>query len=172
MTDNELRNFWSKYFNFNWRFGLFLIAIVCIPRFLLVLKINQTGNYAPLGAIMILLAIVPFIFLNKHGRNKIGLKKTKKWGKLILSLLLGVIFSLVIGYIGTELYGNSNQNWYQYIGRSYNIPEAISANDKLALFAMMAGTGMVFSPIGEELFFRGSSTVVSRNPSAKKRHQL
>jgi membrane protease YdiL (CAAX protease family) len=35
------------------------------------------------------------------------------------------------------------------------IPEGIAGNDKLILFAITAGTGMIFSPIGEELFFRG-----------------
>jgi membrane protease YdiL (CAAX protease family) len=35
------------------------------------------------------------------------------------------------------------------------IPEGIASNDKLILFAITAGMGMIFSPIGEELFFRG-----------------
>lgn len=153
--ETELKPFWSRYFKFDWKFGLFLIALVCIPRFVMVLKANQTGNYGPIGAVMFISALVPFLFLNKKGRKQIGIKGTKRIGALFLSLAAGVIFSLVLYFIGIEQYGGSYQNWYEYIGKSYNIPEVISSSDKLILFAIMAATGMVFSPIGEELFFRG-----------------
>ncbi|MGB5821452.1 MAG: type II CAAX endopeptidase family protein, partial [Saonia sp.] len=152
---NELRPFWGNYFKFDWKFGLFLLVIVCIPRFLLVLNANQTGNYGPIGAIMFISALVPFIFLSKYGRNQIGIRTSKKWGKLILPFALGIALSLLLYFIGMELYGNSYQNWYEYIGKSYNIPEVISPKDKRIMFMIMAATGMIFSPIGEELFFRG-----------------
>ena len=155
MTETELKPFWKKLFKFDWKFGLFLIALICIPRFILVLEANQTGNYGPIGAIMFVSALVPFIFLNKYGRKKIGIKGTKKIGGLILSLILGIAFSLLLFFIGKELYGGSYQNWYEYIGKSYNIPTGIKGNDKFVMFSIMAVTGMIFSPIGEELFFRG-----------------
>jgi membrane protease YdiL (CAAX protease family) len=155
MTVNELRKYWSNYFLFDWRFGTFLIALACIPRFLLVLLINKTGNYGPLGLVMILFAAVPFVFLNTYGRRQIGLTKANKWAKVILALLLGMVGSLILFYLGIELYGDTTRNWYQYIARSYAIPKVLSANEKFTLFAIMAGTGMIFSPIGEELFFRG-----------------
>lgn len=155
MTETELRPFWERLFKFDWKFGLFLIVLVCIPRFILVLQANQSGNYGPIGAIMFVSALVPFIFLNKNGRKKIGIKGTGKIGGLILSLIIGISFSLLLYIIGIELYGNSYQNWYEYIGKSYNIPKEISGNDKSIMFAIMASTGMIFSPIGEELFFRG-----------------
>lgn len=152
---NELRPLWSKYFKFDWKFGLLLLVIICIPRFFLVLKANQTGNYGSIGVIMFISALVPFIFLNKYGRSRIGIKTSKKWGKLIFSFAVGIVFSLLLYFIGKELYGNSYQNWYEYIGNSYNIPEVISPKDKRIMFIIMATTGMIFSPIGEELFFRG-----------------
>src|SRR5690606_22057988 len=40
-------------------------------------------------------------------------------------------------------------------GKSYNIPPEIDPKSNLIMFGMMALTGMIFSPIGEELFFRG-----------------
>ena len=104
---------------------------------------------------MLVSALVPFVFLSRYGRRAIGIRPTRRIGTLLLSLILGIAISLLLYLIGHELYGSSFQNWYQYIGKSYNIPEVISANDKLVLFAIMAGTGMIFSPIGEELFFRG-----------------
>src|SRR5690606_31503656 len=137
MTESELRPFWNRYFKFDWKFGLFLLAIVCIPRFILVLKANQTGNYGPIGAIMVVSALVPLVFLSKYGRKKIGIKKTKRIGALVLSFALGAVFSLLLYFIGKELYGSSYQNWYEYIGKSYNIPEGILGNDKLIMFTIM-----------------------------------
>lgn len=151
----ELKPFWHKLFKFDWEFGTFLIALVCIPRFFMVLHANQTGNYGPIGAIMFVSALFPFIFLNKSGRKKIGIKGTQTIAGLLLSLSLGVAFSLLLFFIGKVLYEGSYQNWYEYIGKSYNIPDGITGNDKHILFLIMATTGMIFSPIGEELFFRG-----------------
>lgn len=152
---NEFRPFWNKYLKLNWQFGLFLLLLLCIPRFILVLKANETGNYSLIGLVMFISALVPFIFLNKHGRKQIGIKTTKKIRYLILALVVGIVLSLLLHYLGQGLYGNTYENWYEYIGKSCNIPEGISVQDKKGLFIVMAITGMIFSPIGEELFFRG-----------------
>lgn len=152
---NELKSFWNNYFKFNWKFGLLLLLIVCVPRFILVLNANKTGNYGFIGIIMLISALVPFIFLSKFGRGQIGLKITKKLRFLVLALVAGIAFSFLLYLIGEGLYGNSYRNWYEYIGKSYNIPEIISAQDKRAMFIIVAITSMVFSPVGEELFFRG-----------------
>jgi len=153
--NKELRPFWSRIFGFNWQFGLFLILIVCIPRFILVLNANETGNYGSIGMIMIISALAPFIFLSKYGRKEIGITKTKKYNWLLIALASGLFASIFLYLLGDTLYGNSYENWYKYIGKSYNIPTSISPNSKRILFAIMAITGMTFSPIGEELFFRG-----------------
>ncbi len=155
MIDSSLRPFWRNFFQLNWKFGLFLILALCIPRFLLVLQANQTSNYGFIGAMMIISALVPFIFLSKAGRAQIGLIKSNAYGMLIAAFIIGIALSLFLHVIGKLLYEDSFQNWYAYIGKSYNIPEVISASDKITLFLVMAITGMIFSPIGEELFFRG-----------------
>ena len=153
--ENELRPFWRKIFNFYWKMGFFLILLICIPRFVLVLNANATGNYAAIGAIMFISAIIPFIFLGKYGRRKIGITKPKKYGWLFIAFASGLVFSLLLYWLGQVMYGNSYENWYTYIGRSYNIPTEIHQQEKIVLFAIVASTGMIFSPIGEELFFRG-----------------
>ena len=153
--ENELRPFWNRLFNFNWKFGLFLILIVCIPRFILVLNANASGSYGYIGLIMIISAITPFIFLSRYGRRKTGIIKPKKLYGFLPAFIAGLAFSILLYFIGHSLYGNAYENWYSYIGKSYNIPEGINQNDKAILFTIMALTGMTFSPIGEELFFRG-----------------
>ncbi len=152
---NELRPFWSRFFIFDWKFGLFLILSVCIPRFILVLNANASGNYGSIGLIMTISAIAPFIFLSKHGRRKIGIAKPKKYKWLLIAFFSGLIASVLLYFLGQALYGDSYENWYTYIGKSYKIPTEINPHDKKILFSIMAFTGITFSPIGEELFFRG-----------------
>lgn len=72
-----------------------------------------------------------------------------------MALVIGILFSILLHVSGYGLYGNSYENWYEYIGKSYHIPIGISDQSRMGMFIMMAITGMTFSPIGEELFFRG-----------------
>ena len=153
--ENELRPFWSRLFDFNWKFGLFLILIICIPRFILVLKANSSGNYGYIGLIMAISAIAPFIFLSKYGRKEIGIRKSLNFKWLFIAFTCGLIASVSLHFVGQILYDNSFQNWSQYVGKSYKIPAIITQSDRNVMFGIMAITGMTFSPIGEELFFRG-----------------
>jgi uncharacterized protein len=153
--ENVLRPFWNRFFSFNWKFGLFLIFIICIPRFLLVMNANASGNYASIGLIMTISAFAPFIFLSKYGQKKIGITKPQKYSSLLIAFVTGLTVSVFLYFLGETLYGNSYENWYQYIGKSYKIPPEIKQTNKQILFTIMAFTGMTFSPIGEELFFRG-----------------
>jgi uncharacterized protein len=154
-ADNELRPFWNKIFNFNWKFGLFLILLVCVPRFILVLNANVIGNYGSVGLIMGISAIAPFIFLSTYGRKMIGITIPEKYSWLLIAFGAGLIASILLYFLGQALYGNSYENWYKYIEKSYTIPADISQSDRKIRFAIMAFMGMTFSPIGEELFFRG-----------------
>lgn len=144
--NKELKSFWSRFFDFNWKFGLFLVLIVCIPRFILVLFANSSGNYKFIGLIMVISAIAPFLFLTKLGRKEIGIAKPQSFKWLFIALASGLIASILLHFIGKTLYDNSFQNWYQYIAKSI---------DKSKGFSVIAITSMIFSPIGEELFFRG-----------------
>lgn len=119
--ENELKPFWGKFFDFKWKFGLFLILIICVPRFILVLNANETANYSYIGLIMTVTAIAPFIFLNKYGRKVIGLTKPKNYSWLLWSLAFGIIFSVLLYFIGELIYKDTFENWYVYIGKSYNI---------------------------------------------------
>lgn len=153
--DHELKAFWNRRFGFNWKFGLFLLLIICIPRFILVLQANQTGNYTLIGLVMVFSSLIPFVFLNKFGLKQIGIKQPENLKYLGYALLAGIVFSVILYLLGIGLYGDSYENWYVYIGKSYNIPDNINLEDKKILFVIMAITGMTFSPIGEEFFFRG-----------------
>lgn len=153
--ENELKPFWRMFFSLNCKFGLFLILLICVPRFLLVLNANETANYRYIGLIMLVSAVAPFVFLSKAGRKAIGMKKSTGKSWWWFAFILGLLLSAVLYVAGVLLYDNSIENWYVYIGKSYNIPNGIKGNDKLIMFLIMAFMGIVFSPVGEELFFRG-----------------
>ncbi len=149
------RPIWADILHLNWKLGLFLILLVCIPRFILVLEANMSGNYGTIGAIMLVSALIPFILLTKAGRAKIGIVKSNSLQWQMMALASGIIASVFLCFTGMLLFGQSYQNWYVYIAKSYNIPAGIAGNDRLVMFVIMAIMGMTFSPIGEELFFRG-----------------
>lgn len=153
--ENELKPFIKRFFDFNWKFGLFLVFLICVPRFMLVLKANATGNYGFIGLIMLASALAPFLFLSRSGRRKVGIVATKKYSWLLMAAIAGLAASVLLHFMGQILYGNSYENWYVYIGKSYQIPAEIDEKSKAIIFIIMALTGMTFSPIGEELFFRG-----------------
>lgn len=71
---------------------------------------------------------------------------------ILYSFIIGAVFSLVLYYIGYKLYGTTVENWYAYIGRINLLPDHDS---RFIPFIISAIVGMTFSPIGEELFFRG-----------------
>lgn len=151
----ELKPFWNRRFSFDWKFGLFLIFLFCIPRFILVLNANETSDYKFIGLVMTIYAVTPFVFLTKYGRKVIGLSKPKTYHWIFYAFIVGLIFSFILYFLGNLIYNHTFQNWYVYIGKSYNIPNGINFDDKAILFAIMAITGMIFSPIGEEFLFRG-----------------
>ncbi len=101
------------------------------------------------------MAVAPFIFLSQHGRYQIGIKKPANYSWLIIAICIGLTFSMFLYFLGESLYGKSYENWYQYISKSYNISTDINEQTKLITFGISAFIGMTFSPIGEELFFRG-----------------
>jgi membrane protease YdiL (CAAX protease family) len=137
------------------RLGIGLAVLVCLPRFYLVLLANRTGSYFFIGLIMLVSGLLPFVILSRHDRRRIGIRRSRKYDRLLLAFGTGVLMSWVIYAAGYGLYGETLRNWYVYIARSYAIPPDLSATDRNLLFIGMAAAGMTFSPIGEEFFFRG-----------------
>lgn len=150
----ELRPFW-KSISYSWKFGLFLILIFGIPRFILVLDANASGSYGYVSVIFIIMWITPFIFLSKHGRRRIGIKKPDDYSWLIYSFIAGFAFCAIMYLTSTFFWGETLKNSFVYISRSYTVPGEALATNRLMFFIMFSLVGMTFSPIGEELLYRG-----------------
>ena len=69
----SLHKIWSRYFGYNWKFGLALILLFGVPRFILVLDANMSGGYGTAFIIFFIMWFTPFIFLTRKGRREIGL---------------------------------------------------------------------------------------------------
>ena len=57
--------------------------------------------------------------------------------------------------VAQELYGKTMHNWFVYISKSYASVAAMEGSEKQIYFLIYAVVGMTFSPIGEELLYRG-----------------
>lgn len=138
---------------FNWRFGLALILLFGIPRFFIVLQANVSGNNQYVSIIFLLMWVAPWVLLSKQGRRDIGIRSDSAAWKLLPVLAAGLAASALVYGLGEVLYGGQPQNWLVYIARSYpaeNLPD-----QRWMFFLISAGISMLFSPIGEELLYRG-----------------
>lgn len=156
MNTSLLRSLWQKITPYNWIFGTVLIFLLGIPRFIIVLDANISGNYRWVSIIFMFMWVIPFLLLNKEGQRYIGIKKPQNYQGLFYALLLGFAFCSVM-FLGFQLlYGDSLNNSFVYISRSYTLPGGeLSGSGKLIIFLMFSLSGMTFSPIGEEFFYRG-----------------
>ncbi|PWF47873.1 CPBP family intramembrane glutamic endopeptidase [Massilia glaciei] len=107
----------------------------------------------PLG--FVLMAAVPWILLSRQGRREIGLKAPTGRFAFSGALACGAASALLCFALGMLLYGRGADNWYVSIADSYR--RAIPAGGMSPLMLQIALTlpACIFSPVGEEIFFRG-----------------
>jgi membrane protease YdiL (CAAX protease family) len=146
-----------KGLKFSWQLGLALILLLGVPRFLLVLEANRTANYNFTSVIFVVMALLPFLLLRKAGRRLIGIRRVSSIRSGIYAFLLGMGACSIVFLLGRFLYQDGIENWFEYISRSYGaIPEtALQGSDRFIYFLIFALMGMTFSPVGEELLYRG-----------------
>lgn len=155
-SPSPLSTFWQRYFSKPATLAGALILLWGIPRFIIVLNANQTGQYHWVSLIFISMWLTPWIFLSGDGRKKAGLKRPSSFLWLIAGLVAGSLACLILFMVAQFLFGDSINNWFVYISSSYsNVPKAIGDTDRLIFFLIYAGIGILFSPVGEEFFYRG-----------------
>jgi len=150
-----LRKFWRHFFKYNWKFGVFLILLFGIPRFILVLHANVSGGYGQASVIFFLMWFTPLIFLTKQGRKEIGLKRPNNYLRLLVSFILGIMSCIVIFGIFQLLFDSTLGNAFVYIAKAGAGSAHFTDSDRLTYFLIAAIPSMIFSPIGEEFLYRG-----------------
>ncbi|MCD8080047.1 MAG: CPBP family glutamic-type intramembrane protease [Bacteroides sp.] len=150
-----LRPFWKHLFRYNWKFGLFLILLFGIPRFVLVLHANVSGGYNTAFIIFLLMWFTPLIFLTRQGRKEIGLRRPRSFLWLPASFLAGGLCCMMVFVLFGWLFSNPTHQPLNYIAGAGAVPAEISDSDRLTYFIIASIPSMLFSPIGEELLYRG-----------------
>ena len=140
---------------FDARTALILLIVFGAVRMALVLQANVTGSYQVVSLVFIAMALLPWVVLTRDGRRRIGIVRPGRGRWLLPAALAGIVCCLATAALVTLLWGNSAANPFVYIAGSYAVPGALSDTDRLIYFAIFAGIGMLFSPIGEELLYRG-----------------
>ena len=148
-----LKQFWLKK-----GLSFFAIGIVAGLFFAVIRAIGTIGPSAyrfvlPLGFIIMML--MPFLFMNKEGRKKIGLIKSNDAKYYLIAVAAGIALALFCYGMGWLLFGFSDDNWFISIKRSYFNAMDITGKSTILLFTIFTIPALLFSPVGEEIFFRG-----------------
>ncbi len=135
--------------------ALLLIVLLGAVRFFLVMDGYQSGRSGPIALIFVAMIALSLFLLRGQHRKQAGFVRPKSPWWLIAALFDGALLALLIGWLGSWLYGSEISNWYAYIRNAYPLQPGMDADAFRILFLVSAGTSMIFSPLGEEFFYRG-----------------
>ena len=156
MAPHTFRSWAAPYASFNGPTGCWLLTVFSLTRFALALQANLTKSYQPVAIVLVAMGLLPFLLLTRAGRQRIGLVWPTRWAGVVVGGLLGVLSCAVLFYLARYCFGLGEGNALVYISRTYaSLPSGLSALARLTYFLIFSATSMVFSPIGEELFYRG-----------------
>jgi membrane protease YdiL (CAAX protease family) len=108
-----------------------------------------------LPAGFVLMTLAPWLLLNREGRRQIGLRPPRSWLLLAPALLAGALAALACFVAGLLLYGHGADNWFMTVTASYRNMMPTAHFSLLTLHLVFTLPALLFSPIGEEIFFRG-----------------
>jgi hypothetical protein len=149
-----LRGRWAAAADAPWKLAALLVAVLTLWRGVVLFGPAQ-GAGPWMAAQFVVMAATPFVFLSCAGRDAIGLRPSSRPLWFIWGPLLGVFAAVVIGLTGILLFDWSPDNWYVSVGQTMVRDPRLAELPPAGLFIALAVPAAVFSPIGEELFFRG-----------------
>jgi membrane protease YdiL (CAAX protease family) len=107
----------------------------------------------PLG--FVLMTILPFVLLRAPARRDMGLKLAGNARAYGVGILAGAAAAFTCFALGTALFGSGEDNWFVSIANSYRQMMNTAGWDAVRLHLVFTIPAIIFSPIGEEIFFRG-----------------
>ena len=135
-----------------WRLAALLAAGFAAMRVVGVL--NTSFRWLlPLG--FVLMALTPFLLLDAPRRRDIGLKAPATLRIFATAIVAGAAAAFACFAIGTALFGPGVDNWFVTIGNTYRQMIDTTGWPMARLHLFFTVPAILFSPIGEEIFFRG-----------------
>ena len=149
-----VKPFWTNLLGPPWVVALVIFALVAAVRFLAFLSPYSLQELYFLQIVG--LWALPFIVLTQKGRRQIGLTAVgTTTGPLLVGAVTGAACGLVFFALGTEIYGNSPNNWDVSIRAYLHFDEMRGLMSPVELFALYALPAVFLNPVGEEILFRG-----------------
>jgi uncharacterized protein len=132
---------------------IILFIFLTVLRFIGLFGPEKFKLFVVLG--FLLMWFLPFIFLTEEGRQQIGICKSNHYKLILLGILTAAISAFFIFLVGYVIYNKTSDNWFISIKNSYLQGIDTVHSNRFRLFLIFTIPAMVFSPIGEEFYFRG-----------------
>lgn len=137
---------------------IFLVILILLVLFAATRALGTLGPAAwrwllPTG--FVLMALTPWLILDAPGRRRIGLTPVTRKIWYGWALMSGAAAALICFAVGHIMFGTSTGNWYVSIAGSYQRMMDTSAFSIVMLHLVFTTPALLFSPVGEEIFFRG-----------------
>ena len=143
-----------------WRIGVRLAFAVCLVAAVVFAMMRAIGTLGPvhmrfvLPISFVLMACCPWLLMTAKGRQLIGLQRALPATSYLQAGLFGAIAAFVCFLIGIGLFGHTIDNWFVSIAANFRLSFKVNL-EVWQLFLVFTVPSIIFSPIGEEIFFRG-----------------
>ena len=137
----------------SWMLGLALAILFAAMRAKGIFGGRAWQPLLPLG--FVCMASLPWILLTGQGRREIGWQSPATRRAYGMALAIGIGAALACFLLGLALFGHSKQNWFVSIADYYRRSLDTTGLSPWRLHLTFTIPAMLFSPFGEEIFFRG-----------------
>lgn len=102
----------------------------------------------------VLMAATPWLLLTAAGRAQAGIARPVRLSWLAVAPLFGLVAAATCFALGVGLFGHTADNWFVSLGNSFRA-QPTPGFSLAQLHLMFTLPAILFSPIGEEIYFRG-----------------
>jgi membrane protease YdiL (CAAX protease family) len=147
-----------------------LAALAAVVRGVGMLGPRRLFWILPVG--FVLMALTPHIFLSREGRRRAGFRLPRRPLWILWGLLLGALAAVLCYWLGVTLFGDTPDNWFVSVRGSFPVRAGMGELTTAQIFWIVSIPSLIFSPLGEEIFFRGFLQQVVEERSNHRRGVL
>ena len=144
---------WRRWLPLSWAIALAVGLVLAGMRVVGVLGSVQWRWLLPLS--FVVMAVLPWLLMTAPGRRSIGLCRATDRRFYALALGAGCATAWVCGLLGQAVFGMGADNWFVSIANNYRNTLDTRGFALWQLHLFFTLPACLFSPIGEEIFFRG-----------------